>query len=837
MAQPLICHLLIGLPASGKSTFAQKLAQEINDVVVVSTDTIRANLYGDETTQGNWVEIEREVCRQIREAIDKKQPVIYDATNAARPWRMGFLQKQIDLENVEWVGWYLETPVHTCKERNQKRDRQVPDEVIDKMNADLQQSPPDKVEGMLAVYPVPLTEDGFDVEAIRQKIKGLNRVFTNRVNLNKNKTFHQYSRLLDFERLLHLISVIINNPGIGNLAATEPETLKEILDLENLHEFSNSIEEIRAVIAKKYHSIYADAESIKKDLEWLEKNGIIGGGEVTADLVGMDSFQDAYLGSHRYDEIEQFERLIKTIRFLIYYPFLCEENGKPSTVIKELINSKERTFRQTTIIQKMYEYGLFSEPIDINDKFQRSHLENNFREDLCHCLKPYKLLPEFDMKKGYFAGTGIFSKYELNKLYQAIQSQLEEKYFQDPLAADIYDTFERRLIDGRLLEGEKPYPVRLIGTKSIINIEKYQRKFELLEEAIKNGELLEVSTITGSATWSDNQTLTFTAYPLQIVFHNIAWYLAYEIKGGDKNGLLAFVRIDRITFKNTQSRRDINEQKKSLANLDNLYTASAGIYLGDNVDDVKKQHKFLNSQERKQVEIKIVLHATEKAFKFICEGNQRFHKIQMSVPDWFQGRSSDSKIFNPKLKQNISLHQYTIEIILPEWSLEDIDLIRWISSWGKEVKVLQPQPLIDKIQAIGQGIQDIYQDIDLVFCELENVNNLVRIGQEKRTRFIAINSPKLHAEPELVKNKINLNSQNLHSLKIDNSTPLNSEDVEEAVKFIKRIKAKSKTKVSQQFLIYSHSGINLASEVAIALYTALTQDPELAALRISLSYL
>jgi hypothetical protein len=48
------------------------------------------------------------------------------------------------------------------------------------------------------------------------------------------------------------------------------------LDLEELPEFHSSIEEICAVIRKKYHSIYADAEGIKKDLDWLEKNGLLG---------------------------------------------------------------------------------------------------------------------------------------------------------------------------------------------------------------------------------------------------------------------------------------------------------------------------------------------------------------------------------------------------------------------------------------------------------------------------------------------------------------------------------------------------------------------------------
>ncbi len=41
----------------------------------------------------------------------------------------------------------------------------------------------------------------------------------------------------------------------------------------------------------------------------------------------MESIDSPYLISHRYHDLERFERLIKTIRFIIYYPFLCEKNG------------------------------------------------------------------------------------------------------------------------------------------------------------------------------------------------------------------------------------------------------------------------------------------------------------------------------------------------------------------------------------------------------------------------------------------------------------------------------------------------------------------------------
>ncbi len=92
MSTPVICHLLIGCPGSGKSTFAALLAKQGN-YKIVSTDQIREALYGDESIQGDWSAIEARVLSEIQSAIASNQPVIYDATNAKRVWRMELLMK------------------------------------------------------------------------------------------------------------------------------------------------------------------------------------------------------------------------------------------------------------------------------------------------------------------------------------------------------------------------------------------------------------------------------------------------------------------------------------------------------------------------------------------------------------------------------------------------------------------------------------------------------------------------------------------------------------------------------------------------------------------------
>ncbi|WP_254173631.1 ATP-binding protein [Planktothrix pseudagardhii] len=152
----MICHFMIGVPGSGKSTIAQQLA-EITQGIIISTDRIREQLYGEEIIQGNWSEIEAEVLRQMETAIASSQPIIYDATNAYPRWRLELLEK-IALISPEipryWMAWVLETPIEICKQWNQNRQRQVPEFVIEKMGQAIANFPPTLSEGFITIYPV-----------------------------------------------------------------------------------------------------------------------------------------------------------------------------------------------------------------------------------------------------------------------------------------------------------------------------------------------------------------------------------------------------------------------------------------------------------------------------------------------------------------------------------------------------------------------------------------------------------------------------------------------------------------------------------------------------------
>jgi predicted kinase len=63
--------------------------------------------------------------------LEAGNSIIYDATNAKHEWRIDFLQKLQQDNNVQWIGWYLTTSLEICQQWNKNRKRQVPDTVIE----------------------------------------------------------------------------------------------------------------------------------------------------------------------------------------------------------------------------------------------------------------------------------------------------------------------------------------------------------------------------------------------------------------------------------------------------------------------------------------------------------------------------------------------------------------------------------------------------------------------------------------------------------------------------------------------------------------------------------
>ena len=120
--------MLVGLPASGKSTCGKRLA-ESEDALIVSSDEVRKELLGNENDQTNNEDVFKEVENRIIKGL-KERNVIYDATNISFKKRLNFLQR---IKNAEKIAIIIATPYDECIERNNKRERKVPEDVIKRM--------------------------------------------------------------------------------------------------------------------------------------------------------------------------------------------------------------------------------------------------------------------------------------------------------------------------------------------------------------------------------------------------------------------------------------------------------------------------------------------------------------------------------------------------------------------------------------------------------------------------------------------------------------------------------------------------------------------------------
>lgn len=140
--------IFIGLPASGKSTLARQIIAQYPQCQLISTDAIRAKLFGDEAIQGPWLQVWQQVQQQFHQAVTQKSLAIYDATNAQRRRRREAIAFARETGFSHITGLWLDKSLELCLERNKQRQRQVPEAVILKMYRQLTDTPPSCEEGL-----------------------------------------------------------------------------------------------------------------------------------------------------------------------------------------------------------------------------------------------------------------------------------------------------------------------------------------------------------------------------------------------------------------------------------------------------------------------------------------------------------------------------------------------------------------------------------------------------------------------------------------------------------------------------------------------------------------
>ncbi|NCJ08068.1 AAA family ATPase [Synechococcales cyanobacterium C] len=663
--KPIVCHVLIGAPGSGKTTLAQAWIKRDPSIVWVSTDAMRAELYGSEVQQLCWAEVEAAVAHKIQTCLQEGRSVLYDATNAKRAWRLEFLRKYSS-PSVVWMGWWLQVDEAECKHRNKRRDRRVPDWVIEDYIQNLNRFKPIEAEGFVKVTKLELLDKEAEFEQTFQKIedslRSIHRVQAGRHNRRAQEELHRYSDFLEFERLMHLIALLIHYPGAGALRENNPSQLASVLkrEVSDLPAYESDIDELSALLQKLHGNIYADRDAIAANLVWLQENRFANSVHSQKPIqCQREAGAFDYEFRHRYSDWQNFKRLMTIIRHLSYFPFRKPEEYDDISGLQEKFCNK---------LNQEYSSFIFL-------------TKNVLRQDINFCLNPYSIMTSSKTRNSYFLGTGILAIDDLEHIFNILEAH--KSLLDDPIAYESYKKFKSGLIClGKDIK--EIYPTRTIMHQSIADPDlapEHALSLEKAETYIENSTVIRLFKLTGRGSHTTDTPSGIKILPLQISFHRIAWYLGYVVlEEGENKDLLKFERMDRLSAESTLENKSKEFQKAKLKQLTRLTKASYSPFLGNSA---KEQQDYLLKDTRKNVEILIDLKFETRLFEFIQMGTRRF--------------------------PSLTARKNHLKGLLPRWTVEDdFELENWILGFGNEVTVLNSQSLAERIKKKAEAIAAVY---------------------------------------------------------------------------------------------------------------------------------
>ncbi len=167
--------MLCGVAGSGKSTWAQHWATSEprpNKVNIISSDAIRGELYGDENIQRNPAKVFSLMLERTKRALDRKETVIYDATNLNEKRRIALLNELKEYNCPKGCVVFVTDPV-VCADRQEYRERKVSNEVIWKQVKQFQ--PPHKSEGWDKIFIYVTGREGYYINKFLNLASGFDQ--------------------------------------------------------------------------------------------------------------------------------------------------------------------------------------------------------------------------------------------------------------------------------------------------------------------------------------------------------------------------------------------------------------------------------------------------------------------------------------------------------------------------------------------------------------------------------------------------------------------------------------------------------------------------------------
>ena len=141
--------LSIGLPGSGKSTWFKR-----HNILPLSSDMVRILLFDDATEQGHQDLVFSTLRTMLRARLLARRPWNYlDATNLSPHERRSWVKLAHDF-GYEVHAVFFDVPPEVCMERNRRRERNVPEDIMQRMAGKLR--PPKFEEGFAKITVVRL---------------------------------------------------------------------------------------------------------------------------------------------------------------------------------------------------------------------------------------------------------------------------------------------------------------------------------------------------------------------------------------------------------------------------------------------------------------------------------------------------------------------------------------------------------------------------------------------------------------------------------------------------------------------------------------------------------
>jgi predicted DNA-binding transcriptional regulator YafY len=385
---------------------------------------------------------------------------------------------------------------------------------------------------------------------------------------------------------------------------------------------------------------------------------------------------------HRYSDEQAFQRLMLLIATLVKYPGIgCANSDEQGEVHHDALQ----------IVQQKLQELAGAAGINLPAGYPATF---TIRKDL-ETLRQYGILHQRMYRWGYYLGTGVMSREELQVAFHTLASAA--KYQGNPQIRRVYQILTKRLRGlNTELQGEFFYPVRQHLNRAIVHTDPEEMRelgeyqdtlfhvLDVIEAAIIQGQAIEISR--SSDPYSRGRLGIIKVYPLQLIYHDIAWYLIYEYCS---NGQLAVSRVNR--FKNyckvlAVEGRGLSMQQKSLINAHKLLENGWGLYLGE--------------LEEQQAELQGILPLTTVKVRFfspvtafIVEGDRRHlhQKIHRGPKDQNSGQ--------PKYLD------YTVE--LPMRSLKEF--ILWVYRHMDNAKILAPPDLVEQQRQAAIALVNRFQ--------------------------------------------------------------------------------------------------------------------------------